>query len=64
MRRDVRFYEEKAMRISLERELSIPLEEEILVPKEEPQSDPQSQILLKARGYSKEDDLEKPHVEE
>ena len=35
MRMDVRFDEDKTMRISLERDLTIPLKEELLDPKEE-----------------------------
>ena len=37
VRRDIKFDEEKAMRLSLERELDLRVEEELLVPKEEPQ---------------------------
>lgn len=37
VRRDVKFYQEKAMRCSLKRYLSISLEEEILATKEDPQ---------------------------
>ena len=33
-RRDVKFYEEKAMRLSLDRELDLHAEEELLVPKD------------------------------
>ena len=34
---DIKFYEGKAMRLSLERELDLHAEEEILVPEDEPQ---------------------------
>jgi hypothetical protein len=37
MRRDIKFDEGKAMRLSLERELDLHVEEELLVPKDEPQ---------------------------
>ena len=36
VRRDIKFNEEKAMKLSLERELHLHVEEEILVPKDEP----------------------------
>jgi hypothetical protein len=35
MRRDIKFDEEKAMRLSLDRELDLHAEEELLVPKDE-----------------------------
>ena len=35
VRRDIKFYEEKAMKLSLERELDLHVEEELLVPKDE-----------------------------
>jgi hypothetical protein len=37
MRRDIKFDEGKAMRLSLERELDLHVEEELLVPKDESQ---------------------------
>ena len=37
VRRDIKFHEEKAMKLSLERELHLNAEEEILVPKDETQ---------------------------
>ena len=37
VRRDIKFDEEKAMRLSLERELDLHVDEELLVPKNEPQ---------------------------
>ena len=37
VRRDIKFDEEKAMRLSLERELDFHVEEELLVPKDESQ---------------------------
>ena len=37
VRRDVKFDEEKAMKLSLERELDLHADEELLVPKDEPQ---------------------------
>ena len=43
VRRDVKFDEEKAMRLSLERELDLHADEELLVPKEEPQDVEQPQ---------------------
>ena len=36
VRRDIKFNEVKAMKLSLERELHLPVEEELLVPKDEP----------------------------
>ena len=36
VRRDIKFNEEKAMKLSLERELHLHAEEELLVPKDEP----------------------------
>jgi len=47
VRRDLKFDEQKAMRVSLERELQLQAMEELLVPKEE---EPQT-------------DVEEPHVE-
>ena len=43
VRRDIKFNEEKAMKLSLERELHLHAEEEILVPKDETQYVDQSQ---------------------
>ena len=37
VRRDIKFHEEKAMKLSLERELHLHVDEELLVPKDEPQ---------------------------
>ena len=37
VRWDIKFHEEKAMKLSLERELHLHAEEELLVPKDEPQ---------------------------
>ena len=37
VRRDIKFHEEKAMKLSLERELHLHAEDELLVPKDEPQ---------------------------
>ena len=37
VRRDIKFDEEKSMRLSLERELNLHAREELLVPKNEPQ---------------------------
>ena len=37
VRRDIKFDEEKAMRLSLERDMDLHVEEELLVPKDEPQ---------------------------
>ena len=37
VRWDIKFHEEKAMKLSLERELHLHVEEELLVPKDEPQ---------------------------
>ena len=37
VRRDIKFHEEKAMKLSLERELHLHANEELLVPKDEPQ---------------------------
>ena len=48
LRRDLKFDEQKAMRVSLERELKFHAEEELLVPKEE---EPQT-------------DVEQPHAED
>jgi hypothetical protein len=42
VRRDVKFDEEKAMRLSLERELDLHADKELLVPKDEPQDVEQS----------------------
>ena len=36
VQRDIKFHEEKAMKLSLERELHLHAEEELLVPKDEP----------------------------
>ena len=43
VRRDIKFHEEKAMKVSLERELHLHAEEELLVPKDEPQDVDQPQ---------------------
>ena len=37
VRQDIKFHEEKAMKLSLERELHLHADEELLVPKDEPQ---------------------------
>ena len=43
VRQDIKFNEEKAMKLSLERELDLHIEEELLVPKDEPQDVDQPQ---------------------
>ena len=43
VQRDIKFHEEKAMKLSLERELHLHADEELLVPKDEPQDVDQPQ---------------------
>ena len=43
VRRDIKFHEEKAMKLSLERELHLHVDEELIVPKDEPQDVDQPQ---------------------
>ena len=46
VRRDIKFDEEKAMRLSLERELDLHAKEKILVPKDEPQDVEQPHVRI------------------